>query len=452
MRRLALLLSVALACPASAEAPDTALRPVMRPVPEAPARPMARPDTVAALTLAAAAPARPVARPVGDAAGAALVDVLTDTGVFLAAAVLPPLLQVDRGTRLASVELPPIAAMDVGTPLRVAAVPLLESRVSTRNIPINDRLRRVEGALARLMAPVGDGPALSEPVAAVLRLPPAPEWNGPIPMVRRAVAPLRPLPRPDLLGSLAPREATLRPGLRTEEFELRTAAALAPMIYTQQVPPALLPEISPLAVAEAVRPEMRAQDFEIVEASAQVAQPGAGPSRPLVQGSGLCGVVILSGSTLGSVPGPGDCGVSDAVEVTSVGGIRLSTGLTVDCTTATALATWVRDVANPAVGSAGGGLARIEVGGGYTCRGRNGQAGARLSEHAFGRAVDIMGFTLQDGTRLTVLNNWGNGILRAMHRGACGIFGTVLGPEANRYHRDHFHFDTARYRSGSYCE
>jgi len=27
----------------------------------------------------------------------------------------------------------------------------------------------------------------------------------------------------------------------------------------------------------------------------------------------------------------------------------------------------------------------------------------------------------------------------------------VLGPEAARYHQDHFHFDTARYRSGSYC-
>jgi len=29
--------------------------------------------------------------------------------------------------------------------------------------------------------------------------------------------------------------------------------------------------------------------------------------------------------------------------------------------------------------------------------------------------------------------------------------GTVLGPEANRFHRDHFHFDTAEYRSGPYC-
>jgi len=42
-------------------------------------------------------------------------------------------------------------------------------------------------------------------------------------------------------------------------------------------------------------------------------------------------------------------------------------------------------------------------------------------------------------------------ILREMHSTACGPFGTVLGPEANRFHRENFHFDTARYRSGRYC-
>jgi len=38
-----------------------------------------------------------------------------------------------------------------------------------------------------------------------------------------------------------------------------------------------------------------------------------------------------------------------------------------------------------------------------------------------------------------------------MHRAACGPFGTVLGPNADRFHQDHFHFDTARHRSGPYC-
>jgi len=41
--------------------------------------------------------------------------------------------------------------------------------------------------------------------------------------------------------------------------------------------------------------------------------------------------------------------------------------------------------------------------------------------------------------------------LKAMHRAACGIFGTTLGPGSDRYHENHFHYDTARHRSGPYC-
>ena len=42
--------------------------------------------------------------------------------------------------------------------------------------------------------------------------------------------------------------------------------------------------------------------------------------------------------------------------------------------------------------------------------------------------------------------------LRQLHKGACGTFGTVLGPEANEAHRDHFHFDLAHRRNSAYCQ
>jgi hypothetical protein len=42
--------------------------------------------------------------------------------------------------------------------------------------------------------------------------------------------------------------------------------------------------------------------------------------------------------------------------------------------------------------------------------------------------------------------------LRQIHAKACGTFGTVLGPEANEAHRDHFHVDMAKRRYRSYCE
>lgn len=42
--------------------------------------------------------------------------------------------------------------------------------------------------------------------------------------------------------------------------------------------------------------------------------------------------------------------------------------------------------------------------------------------------------------------------LRRLHKGACATFGTVLGPEANDAHRDHFHFDLAPRRRSAFCE
>ena len=42
--------------------------------------------------------------------------------------------------------------------------------------------------------------------------------------------------------------------------------------------------------------------------------------------------------------------------------------------------------------------------------------------------------------------------LRRLHKGACGPFGTVLGPEANEAHRNHFHFDLARRKRTAFCE
>ena len=42
--------------------------------------------------------------------------------------------------------------------------------------------------------------------------------------------------------------------------------------------------------------------------------------------------------------------------------------------------------------------------------------------------------------------------IRQAHKTACAIFGTVLGPEANEAHRNHFHVDMAERRSVAICE
>lgn len=157
---------------------------------------------------------------------------------------------------------------------------------------------------------------------------------------------------------------------------------------------------------------------------------------------------------IGNVPGPGACGVRDALRVTSVAGVRLSQPATLSPRATTQLDIWMRNHAIPIIGNKGGGLAAVQVAAHYSCRTRNHRPGARLSEHSFGHAIDFSAFILKDGTRLTVLNDWtgsNSRILRRLHASACGPFGTVLGPNSDRHHRDHFHFDVAEYRSGPYC-
>lgn len=168
----------------------------------------------------------------------------------------------------------------------------------------------------------------------------------------------------------------------------------------------------------------------------------------------VCGDPALRGEAIGNVEGPGQCGIDNAVRLTAVGDVTLSRSARMTCDTARALRAWVEDGVRPSVGSTGGGVTSLRVVGEYSCRTRNHQSGARLSEHSFGHAIDIAGIGLADGSEMTVLTDWNGRYasqLRAMWRAACGPFGTVLGPDADRFHRDHFHFDVADYRSGSYC-
>ncbi len=162
----------------------------------------------------------------------------------------------------------------------------------------------------------------------------------------------------------------------------------------------------------------------------------------------------LVAQKIGNVPGPGGCGVVDAFRVTSVAGVRLSQPATLSRATLDRLDGWLRTRAIPTIGNRGGGLVGITVPAHYACRTRNSRRGARLSEHAKGNAIDISAFVMADGSRLTVLGDWNgrnSSVMRQLHASACGPFGTVLGPNSDRFHQDHFHFDVASYRSGPYC-
>lgn len=117
------------------------------------------------------------------------------------------------------------------------------------------------------------------------------------------------------------------------------------------------------------------------------------------------------------------------------------------CPVATAMELWRdKSVAPAARDIFGSDLARIEHLGVYSCRRLYGQSAGAWSEHATGNAIDIAAFVLEDGRRISVLGDW-NGdddearFLRAVRADACGVFATVLSPDYNAAHADHFHFD-----------
>ena len=70
------------------------------------------------------------------------------------------------------------------------------------------------------------------------------------------------------------------------------------------------------------------------------------------------------------------------------------------------------------------------------------------SEHATANAIDIAGFNLADGQKISLINDWSGdekrvAFLREIRDGACDLFSTVLSPDYNAAHADHFHLDQA---------
>jgi hypothetical protein len=91
-------------------------------------------------------------------------------------------------------------------------------------------------------------------------------------------------------------------------------------------------------------------------------------------------------------------------------------------------------------------VVRVEHFGTYSCRNLYHRESGRRSQHATANAIDIAGFTLADGTQVSVLADWDGpaakaAFLRAIRDGACRFFDVVLSPDYNEAHRDHFHFD-----------
>ena len=195
--------------------------------------------------------------------------------------------------------------------------------------------------------------------------------------------------------------------------------------------------------------------------------------------------------------------------------VRIDPSPALDCPMIAALNTWLSDKLQPAVQKGfGSSVVRILAEGAYSCRNRYGLARAPISEHAFMNAIDISGFVLANGKVIKVGKSWATQshalqgsltvkptppsrglkilavaevklgasdlakqvavkskpsapsaaekektareaksvFLHRVHDDACEIFGTVLGPDANAAHHDHFHLDMKARKYRSICQ
>ena len=165
-------------------------------------------------------------------------------------------------------------------------------------------------------------------------------------------------------------------------------------------------------------------------------------------------VMTTNGSQLAKMAAPlaeGACGEQSPLTLTGVMSrgriVPLSSPVTTNCQMATALPDWVATVDGYAQSMLESPLAQLDTGTGYMCRKRNSGAAGFTSEHGFANALDIVGFTLEDGRSIAVAVDWARAnapegrLLRLAHDAACASFMTVLGPEADAEHEDHLHLD-----------
>jgi len=236
-------------------------------------------------------------------------------------------------------------------------------------------------------------------------------------------------------GSRNALAASLVAGLLCADASARDAAPI----------PRLRPSIhadAPIIPLPRPRPVIPAPD----EVAAEPPQPSACQLRLTAD--------IAAVEPLPRITGANGCGIEDPVRLAAVitkekVRVAITPPATLRCTTAEALAHWIREDVAPTAATLGaplGGVANFDS---YECRGRNRAIGAKISEHGKGNAIDIRAITLANGKSYELTDIAVDKPMRErLKASACVRFTTVLGPASDGFHENHIHVDLAERRSG----
>ncbi len=161
------------------------------------------------------------------------------------------------------------------------------------------------------------------------------------------------------------------------------------------------------------------------------------------------------GARFEAVPplGNGQCSAPHPLSVTALAdGIALEPAATLTCRTAEALARWTTEVQAASRKELDDSLKSLSLGGTYVCRGQNHDTEAKLSEHSFANAIDVMGYGFAKRPAIKVSaaaeGTPEAAFLAAARASACQFFRTVLGPGSDAAHGNHLHLDERERNAG----
>jgi hypothetical protein len=131
------------------------------------------------------------------------------------------------------------------------------------------------------------------------------------------------------------------------------------------------------------------------------------------------------------------------------GRVALKPAAVLRCSMASAIADWIRTDMVPLAEARGSRLSDLDNLDSYDCRGRNGVAGAPLSEHGRANALDVQALKLASGASIALTDrSVPREVRETVLHSVCARFTTVLGPGSDGYHEEHIHLDLAERRSG----
>lgn len=158
-----------------------------------------------------------------------------------------------------------------------------------------------------------------------------------------------------------------------------------------------------------------------------------------------------------TIDGEFGCGIAHPVTVRRIlPEVALEPEATLRCETALSLARMTRDMLIPAAARAFPDkpkLSGVSQASGYVCRNRNSADDGKISEHAYGNALDIAGLSFGDEKMPVMIARQDDGTAeaafqRAFNALACLYFTTVLSPGSDATHQDHMHLDVIERKSG----